>query len=366
MSFPQCVSSMEAEPLTPGRWRSELGELADPRRSVEPLRVAGQDAGVLLRYLRSMLVIRFAEEEIAGFVDRGLARAPCHLGIGQEAVAVGVSTHLSARDRVFGGHRSHSHFLALGGDLYALLAEVLGKLNGASRGMGGSMHLFGRSVGFYGSVPLVGATISIAVGAGLAAQLDGGNDVSVAYFGDGATEEGVFHESLNLAATFGLPVLFICENNLFSSHLDINLRQPSDRVARYADAHKVRALTMDGNDVVAVAEAAGELVKYAREGRGPAMLEAVTYRHRGHVGPKEDIDVGVRRKLEDVQAWKQRDPIGRLTRALLDAGIATEAGLQTLADEIRAEVQHAAQRSEAAAYPPASALLDCVFSENIS
>jgi len=237
---------------------SELGGLADPARFIEPIDVGNESAAVLRRQLASMLTIRFAEEAIGGLVESGHARAPCHLGIGQEAIAVGVSAVLTANDRVFGGHRSHSHFLALGGDVYKLIAEVLGKVDGASRGMGGSMHLYDRSVGFYGSVPLVGATIPLAVGAGLAAKLDKGDAVGVTYFGDGAAEEGVFHESLNLAAAFALPVLFVCENNLFSSHLDIALRQPSDRIARFGEAHRVQSRTVDGNDVVAVARAARE------------------------------------------------------------------------------------------------------------
>ncbi len=345
-------------------WKSELRGLADPQQFTGPLDIAGCSAERLQRFLRDMLLIRAVEEQVADFVERGLTRAPCHLGIGQEAIAVGVSAHLNSNDRVFGGHRSHSHYLALGGDPYSLLAEVLGRQDGASRGMGGSMHLFGGGVGFHGSVPLVGATIPIAVGAGLAAQFDARGAVSVAYFGDGATEEGVFHESLNLAATFKLPVLFVCENNLFSSHLDISLRQPSDRVARYAEAHCVRAVTLDGNDVVTVANAARELIEQARGGNGPAMLEAVTYRHRGHVGPNEDIDVGVHRSLENLRAWKKRDPVTRLASALQGAGLATEPELKAMNESVWAQVREAAERAEAAPYPPESQLLGCVYAES--
>jgi pyruvate dehydrogenase E1 component alpha subunit len=299
---------------------SELGALGDPGAQLPALDPAGFEPEALRRFLESMLRIRFAEEAIGRLVESGRARAPCHLGIGQEAIAVGVSHGLIASDRVFGGHRSHSHYLALGGSVYRLLAEVLGKADGTSNGMGGSMHLYGREVGFCGSVPLVGATIPLAVGAGLAARLDGGKAVGVAYFGDGATEEGVFHESMNLAAALTLPVLFVCENNLFSSHLHIMLRQPSDRIARYAEAHRMAGVTVNGNDVAAVARAAASLLDHVRAGQGPALLEAVTYRHRGHVGPKEDIDVGVQRSLEDLASWKRRDPIERLVLALVAAG----------------------------------------------
>jgi pyruvate dehydrogenase E1 component alpha subunit len=342
-------------------WTSELGELADPAKRTGPLELNGFESAVLEKFLLDMLVIRQVEEVVGDLVERGLARAPCHLGIGQEAVAVGVSASLSATDRIFGGHRSHSHYLALGGDVYRLLAEVLGKADGASRGMGGSMHLLAREVGFHGSVPIVGATIPVAVGAALAARLDGNNDVAVTYFGDGAAEEGVFHESLNLAAVLNLPVIFVCENNLFSSHLDIALRQPSDRIARFADAHKVASMTVDGNDVVAVAEAARNLVTRAREGKGPSLLEAVTYRHRGHVGPKEDVDVGVHRSLDELNAWKRRDPIARLLAAMVAGGTMTEARYTELLDTVRESVRNDRRRAESAAWPPDSALLDFVY-----
>lgn len=343
---------------------SELGGLADPQQFTQPLAIAATQPAALLGQLRSMLLIRIVEEAVAEWVERGVARAPCHLGIGQEAVAVGVSTHLSARDRVFGGHRSHAHYLALGGDVYRLLAEILGKQDGTSRGMGGSMHLLGREVGFLGSVPLVGATIPIAVGAGLAARMDGEGAVAVTYFGDGASEEGVFHESLNLAATFSLPVLFVCENNLFSSHLDIDLRQPSDRVARFGEAHRMPAVTVDGNDVVATASAAAALIARARRCEGPAFLEAVTYRHRGHVGAREDTDVGVRRSLAEIKAWKARDPIQRLSRAMIDAGQLTQRALAELEESLRQRVSACCARAEAAPYPPDSALLEFVFARS--
>lgn len=356
---------MEADGFFPES-RTELRDLADPINYTRVLNIAGWDTSFLRCALREMLLIRLAEEAIGSLVESGHARAPCHLGIGQEAIAVGLSAHLRKTDRVFGGHRSHSHYLALGGDLYALLAEVLGKADGASRGMGGSMHLFAGSVGFYGSVPLVAATVPIAVGAALAAKMEGSGDVAVAYFGDGATEEGVFHESMNLAATFGVPVIFVCENNLFSSHLHIRLRQPSDHIARYAEAHRVANLTVDGNDVLAVATAARQLVERARQGFGPAFLEAVTYRHRGHVGPKEDVDVGVNRSMVDLTAWKKRDPIARLREALLGAGLASESSLESEEAELRESIAAACRLAMAAPYPPVSALIDTVYGTGVS
>lgn len=343
------------------KWTSDLGGLADPRRCTEPLEIAGQDPQELVRMLRAMLQIRIVEERIADLVVSGLARTPCHLGIGQEAVAVGVCASLRSTDRVFGGHRSHSHFLALGGSPYALLAEILGKAEGASHGMGGSMHLYGASVGFHGSVPLVGATIPIAVGAALAAQMDGQGSVAVVFFGDGACEEGVFHESLNLAAVYNLPVLFVCENNLFASHLDIQFRQPSDRTARFGEAHRIASVTVDGNDVLAVREAARQLIHTTRAGQGPGFLEVITYRFRGHVGPSEDIDVGVHRRMEDLEAWKRRCPIKRIDDALVAAGALTSDELAELQAGVGAEIDAAVARAQAAPYPDADALHALVY-----
>jgi len=342
-------------------FNSDLGGLADPSLHQGPLDVAGVDPATLAKFLADMLTIRLAEEAIGALVEEGLAKTPCHLAIGQEAIAVGTSASLNRRDHVFGGHRSHSHLLALGGDLFALIAEILGKVDGVSRGMGGSMHLYAPSVGFQGCVPLVGATIPIAVGAALAARMDGKGAIAVSYFGDGAAEEGVFHESLNLAAAQRLPILFVCENNLFSSHLDIQLRQPSDRIARFAEAHVIRSATVDGNDVLAVAAAAATLVAHAREGQGPAFLEAVTYRHRGHVGPKEDIDVGVRRTMSELAKWKRRDPILRLLAGMQARKLIDESGVDALRNEIRQKVADARTKAEAAPYPDASALLGAVY-----
>lgn len=341
-----------------------LGKLADPQYFTEPLEIkSNSDSKNLIEMLRMMTVIRSVEEAIGEWVDSGLAKTPCHLSIGQEAIPVGISQHLSARDRVFGAHRSHGHFLALNDDVYGLLAEVLGKKDGVSKGMGGSMHLYDQANGFYGSVPIVGATIPLAVGAGLAAKMDKSGDVAVCYFGDGTTEEGLFHECMNYAANFKIPVLFVCENNLYSSHLDIELRQPASRVARYADAHCVPALSVDGNDVIGVANAAEELIDRARNGGGPGFLEAVTYRWRGHVGSDANIDVGVRRKQEDVDAWKKRDPIGRLAQAAINRGIISTETFEELTQGVKTRVREEAQKAEKAEYPPQAQLMDIVYAK---
>jgi pyruvate dehydrogenase E1 component alpha subunit len=318
----------------------------------------------LLAQLRMMLLIRFAEERIGDGVTAGEIRTPCHLGIGQEAIAVGVSEHLRRSDRVFGAHRSHSHYLAMGGGLYELLAEILGRDTGCSRGMGGSMHLWGGEIGFLGSVPIVAGTVPLAVGAALAAKKDGRGDIAVAYFGDGAAEEGVVHESLNLAAAWRLPVLFVCENNLFSSHLHISLRQPGSRVARYADAHGISADTVDGNDVLAVSSATKACIEAMRNAEGPRFLEAVTYRWRGHVGPREDNDVGVNRG-SDLVLWKARDPVRRLAGGLMQAGALDAGRFAEIEREVRQEVDEAWRRAGEAPYPPPSALLDRVYAKGL-
>lgn len=337
-----------------------LGDLADPAKCRDPIGTTVQDPVMLRRWLSKLIEIRCAEERIGDEFGKAVIKCPCHLVIGQEAPAVGVAEHIRRGDRVFGAHRSHAHFLALGGTLHQLLAEVLGKETGCSKGMGGSMHLLDRAHQFFGSVPIVGATIPIATGAGLAAKMDGAGGVAVSYLGDGATEEGVFHESLNLASVFKLPVLYVVENNLFSSHLHISLRQPYDSICRYAAAHGVAWQRVDGNDVVAMAAAAGKAIAAARRGEGPQLIEAVTYRWRGHVGHREDNDVGVQRK-EGLVEWKKRDPIGRLVSGMIAAGHISEEATKALWDEHRAAVDAAWRQASADPYPLASGLLDRVF-----
>ena len=342
---------------------ARLGFLADPDRLHAPLDLPRGDRAWLHDPLRRMLLIRAAEEFIGEMVAEGRIRCPCHLAIGQEAAAVGVALQLRATDRIFGAHRSHAHYLALGGSLHGLMAEVQGKDTGASRGMGGSMHLIDRAHGLLGTVPIVGATIPIAVGAGLAALKDGRGDVAVCFFGDGATEEGGFHESMNLAAAMRIPVLFACENNFFSSHLHIGLRQPADGLSRYAEAHRVAWARVDGNDLVAVADAAAEAVSAMRSGGVPRFLELVTYRWRGHVGPREDEDVGVKRK-DDLGRWKGRDPIRRLADALTAAGELDPRAWADTRRQVRAEVEAAWEQASRDSYPPAEALLDYVYTKS--
>lgn len=275
-----------------------------------------RDFEIYFKHLETMILIRFTENLLAEKRKTGKIGGPVHLAAGQEAIAVGISSVLSQNDFVFSAHRSHAHLLALDPNPYGLFAEVLGRTTGLSRGFGGSMHLWNGRSGFYGSVPIVSGTIPLAVGSGLASKLRGSESIGVAYFGDGAMEEGVVHESLNLASKLEIPILFVCENNLFSSHLHINERQPSIFNARFAKAHQIEYRVIDGNNVKSVFESSKELVSYIRKKQRPAFLEAFTYRLYGHVDWREDIDVGVGRSSADLNKWKSRDPIKRLKSAL--------------------------------------------------
>lgn len=343
----------------------DLGSLADPLQHRAMLDLQNQKTDVLLDDYRAMRLIRRAEEVVADMSRGGEFRAPTHLAIGQEAPAVGMARHLRPSDRSYGAHRSHSHYLALGGDIKGLFAEIMGHEDGCSKGMGGSMHLYAPEAGFGGSVPIVAGTVPIAVGAALAFKTQRTDNVAVAFFGDGACEEGIVHESLNMAAVMALPVIFVVENNLFSSHLDIELRQPSNRVARFAEAHRIATRVVDGNDVIAMAAAAEELVGRARRGEGPGFIEAVTYRWRGHVGPNEDIDVGLQRKAEDVAAWKLRDPIARLADALLANRAVTQQTLDAIDAEVDQVVAGAQAFGRAGQFPDPAALLDRVYAKSI-
>lgn len=308
---------------------------------------------------RTMTRIRVFENRTADLVEAGEVKTPCHLYVGQEAVAAGVCAALTRADYVWGGHRSHGHYLAKGGDLKLMMAEIFCKHTGCSEGRGGSMHLFAPEVGVLGTVPLVAATIPLAVGAALAAKLRKDGRVSVPFFGDGATEEGHFHESMNLAGVYKLPVVFVCENNFYASHLGLLERRVSDNIVRSGDAHGVPAESVDGNDVGAVMDAAERAVARARRGEGPTLIECRTFRWRGHVGASFDMDVGVRRK-DELDAWRAKDPIVRLRRHLETLGM--PAGeLDRIDREAAEEVEAAVAFARESPDPPAAELTHHVY-----
>jgi TPP-dependent pyruvate/acetoin dehydrogenase alpha subunit len=341
-----------------------INNLFDPKQLHNPISIEGQDINILKKMLHLMILIRKAEQQLAYAKKNGLIGGPVHLGVGQESIAIGISQNLKKTDRVFGGHRSHSHLLALNSDFYKLFAEVLGKETGFSKGMGGSMHLFDQSNGFYGSTPIVAGTVSLAVGAALAAKMQNLTDIGVSYIGDGAVEEGVVHESFNLAKVLKLPVLFVIENNLFASHMHISLRQPSDITSRFAEANCITHKLLDGNDVVTVFQNSKELIENLRNGKGPAILELVTYRWYGHVDWREDIDVGVARSMEDVKKWKARDPIHRLSQSMIHSKIWTKEEENELSNKIDTEIQTAWDKAMNDPYPSKDSILKFVYSKD--
>ena len=340
----------------------DVTQLVDPLKFRHNVSIDGVEKHILVDMLRKMVVIRKAEEKIAQHVETGEIKCPCHLGIGQEAVGVAVGLAMRNTDRAFGAHRSHTHYLALNEDTYSLFAEVLGKFSGCSHGMGGSMHIIDNNNGFRGSVPIVGATIPIATGAGLAAKMDKTGDIAISYFGDGACEEGVLHESLNMASVMKLPVLYVCENNLFSSHLHIELRQPSNSTARFADSHKIKNNTVDGNDVVGIYKLLVKEITEMRKSSRPFYLEAFTYRWRGHVGHREDIDVGVKRG-DELKSWKLRDPIQRLLNSMIAKEIYTQDEFDQLSNSIQIKINNDWLKAESSEYPEKDFLLSTVYAK---
>ena len=257
----------------------------------------------------SMLRIRLVEESIANKYSEQKMRCPTHLSIGQEAIAVGVCSNLTNEDQVLSSHRAHAHYLAKGGCLNSMLAEIYGKVTGCSKGMGGSMHLIDKSVGFMGSTAIVGNTIPVAVGSALAMKIQEKKSISCVFLGDGATEEGVFYESINFAIIHNLPVLFICENNLYSVYSGLEVRQPKGRkIFEMVRAFGIESSHGDGNNVQQVSD----YVELARDkilsGNGPQFLEFDTYRWREHCGPNYDNDIGYREEEEFLE-WKKKDPL---------------------------------------------------------
>lgn len=303
----------------------------------------------------SMVRIRVFEERVADAITAGLVKTPCHLCIGQEGVAVGACFALDREDYAWITYRSHGQFLAKGGSMDELMAEILGKATGCAHGRGGSMHVVDPSIGVLGTSAMVAGPIPMGVGTALASTLRGDGRVSVVFFGDGATDEGVFWEAVNMASLNRLPVVFVCENNQFASAMHILDRQPRDNIHERVAAFAVNTEVVDGNDVGAVHRAVGGAVARARDGQGPAFIECKTYRWRGHVGPNWDLDKGIRSQ-EQLDWWMARDPIKRWGQALLDAGICTEDEIEAMWDEIRAEVSRAFAFAEQSPYPDVATL----------
>ncbi len=305
-----------------------------------PMAEATHNQAPLRALFRDMLRNRRIEEEIARrYADQEM-RCPVHLSIGQEAVSAGVCLALERADKIVSTHRAHAHYLSKGGDLKRMLAEFHGKETGCCGGRGGSMHIFDDDAGMLLSLPIVASGIPIAVGAALAMRQSASTQVAVAFVGDASVEEGAFHEAANFAALRKLPVIFVCENNLYSCYTKLAERQPDLPLARHGAAHGMPAITADGNDAVAVYDATKTAIARARAGLGPSFLVFDTYRWLEHCGPNYDNDIGYRSEAE-FQSWRARDPIPRLEHLLRDRGefdTAWEAGLR---QEIEAEINAA-------------------------
>jgi pyruvate dehydrogenase E1 component alpha subunit len=285
------------------------------------------------------------------------------LCIGQEAVATGVCDVLRPTDLAVSGHRAHGHYLAKGGNLDRMIAEIYGKATGCCGGKGGSMHLVDIGAGFMGSTAIVGGTIPVGVGLGLSLQLAGVDDISVIFLGDGAIEEGVFYESANFAALRKLPVLFVCENNLYSVYSPLHVRQPHGRrIHEMVAALGVPSAHVDGNDVMTVHEAAREAVDLIRAGRGPQFLEFETYRWREHCGPNFDNDIGYR-EPQEFEAWKARDPLVVAQHRFSAAGVLDTTTVSQMNAEVAAQIESAFDFAERSPFPEPHAAFEHIFKD---
>jgi len=269
---------------------------------------------------RMMKRIRLCEESLIEPLLNGTIRCPVHLYSGEEAIATGVCANLNEDDYIFGNHRSHGHYLAKGGNMNAMVAEIYGKEAGCSKGRGGSMHLIDQQKGIMGVAPIVGGTISLATGAALASRIRKDPRITVSFFGDGATGEGVLYEMLNFAGLKKLPIVFVCENNHYSTHLPVEEIRVSSKISEIAKPFQIESYTADGNNVLEVYELARKAVEKCRNNGGPVFLEFITYRLRGHVGPNDTIQrtkTDIRPQAQ-IEHWKKNDPVLNFTKYLLD------------------------------------------------
>jgi 2-oxoisovalerate dehydrogenase E1 component len=316
------------------------------------------DKDRFLALYRQMLLIRRCEEQLARSHQRGLVHGACHTYVGQEAIAVGVCAHLRREDTVFSTHRGHGHALAKGVPPEQLIAELYGRASGCSRGRGGSMHLFAPEVGMMGTSGIVGPCILQAAGAGYSFKLLKTDRVAVAFFGDGAVNNGAFHEGLNLASIWKLPVLFVCENNQFATEVPFDYSAGNPTVASRAASYGLPGIEVDGNDVLAIHAAAGEAIQRARKGGGPTLVECRTYRTRPHAEGMGDFSYRTR---EQVEEWKTRCPILRLRQILIEKALAAPADLDAIDAKIVAEIDAAHQQAEKAAWPDSATATTHVY-----
>ncbi len=322
-----------------------------------------EDKSSQLSILGKLYLIRDLEEAIAARYSEQKMRCPTHLSIGQEGVAAALSVLLTPEDKAVSTHRAHAHYLAKGGSVDAMVAELYGKATGCSGGRGGSMHLIDMDVGFMGSTAIVGNTIPLGVGFALSMQYQKGDAIAVVYLGDGAVEEGVFYEAANFAAVRQLPVLFVCENNLYSVYSGLACRQPEGRkIYEMVSAIGVESAAGDGNDVVAAHGLMHKLVAQIREQRKPMFVEFSTYRWREHCGPNYDNDIGYRSQNEFEQ-WRQLEPIARYESWLRTVGLVGDKEMQRERSRIQDIIETAFCQAEQAPYPDPSTMHQHLYKE---
>jgi pyruvate dehydrogenase E1 component alpha subunit len=313
-----------------------------------------------LEMLRLMQTIRRFEERASDDYQAGAIYGVVHCYIGEEAVAVGVCAALNKDDQIISTHRGHGHCLAKGADLNRMMAELYGRRTGYCKGKGGSMHIADFDIGMLGANGIVAGGISIVTGAGLAAQLEGAGRVAVSFFGDGASNAGPFHESINIAATWKLPMLYVCENNLYAATTSAADTLALGDVAARAAGYGIPGVVVDGNDVIAVYEAAETAVNRARVGEGPTLIECKTYRWRGHTERPGQTDP---RPQDEVEEWQQKDPINRLATSLIAQQLLSEEAWQKMDAEILAAVEDSVKFSLDSPFPAPETAVEDVFAE---
>ena len=311
----------------------------------------------LAEMLRKMLEIRFFEEKVFELYGQNLVPGTIHLYAGEEAVAVGVCSTLKKEDYITSTHRGHGHCIAKGADLKRTMAEILGKKTGYCKGKGGSMHIADFSVGMLGATAVVGAGLPIAVGASLSAKLRGTDQVTVCFFGEGASNQGTFHESINMASAWKLPVVFVCENNLYAMGTRQTRVMAIENVADRAIGYGIPGLIADGNDVLAVYAAAKKAVERARKSEGPTLIECKTYRHKGH----SRVDPAKYRPKEEVEEWLRKDPIRRFKQTLLQENVLPEKEIRDIERQIMHEIEQAVKFAVESPYPMPEEALDDVY-----
>jgi pyruvate dehydrogenase E1 component alpha subunit len=311
----------------------------------------------LVEIYRKMVEIRIFEEKVFELYGRNLVPGTIHLYAGEEAVAVGVCSNLRKDDYITSTHRGHGHCIAKGTQLKKIMAEILGKKTGYCKGKGGSMHIADFSVGMLGATAVVGAGIPIAVGAGLSVKLRGTDQVVACFFGDGASNQGTFHEGINMTSIWKLPVIFVCENNLYAMGTRQSRVMAVESIADRAVAYGIPGVAIDGNDVLAVYETTREAVERARKGEGPTLIECKTYRHKGH----SRIDPARYRPNEEVEEWLRRDPIKRFKEKLLQTNVSTEAETALVEKQALARVNDAVKFAMESPHPAQEEALEDVY-----